>query len=280
MRKISSLLVLLLAITLFTSCQKEPIDKILEPVAPELPAVESFVMPFTGFEDSDTSGIVGGSADEKSITSFHNWFYSASNVVLWSVGVHLNLSIPIASFHEAFNATPEYQGDNVWTWTYVANVDSGVYQCELTGEILNADELEWTMHISKAGAFSDVLWYTGITSVDGNKGTWTLNHRPNNPQSFIGIEYAKDDNAAQSSIRYTNLIPNSADNGDYIEYNKANNSSATYDRGYDVFKNNQNNLLEIEWNSTLKFGRVKNKGHFGDTDWHCWDEDLMDVECS
>ncbi len=215
MKNLSLVLALVLSFAFMQSCEKEPI---VDPIAPDLPIAESFVMPFSGFEDSDTT------------KSFSNWFYAASNVVVWNTILTINLAVPVASFYESFNHTAEFQGNATWLWSYGFNAQGAHYNAKLYGTILNANEVSWEMHISKSGGFSEVLWYSGITTIDQSYATWTLNHNPYNPSTFIGVEYHADNDNGAKSIRYTNLIPGNVGNGGYIEYQEAFDPSIQFNR--------------------------------------------------
>ena len=283
MKNLSNVFILLLVLSIFQSCAKEEADN---GVAPTLPTAESFIMPFDGFEDADTTGYAplpdnGDGADQRTPT-FNNWFYSATNVVVWNAILTVNLAVPVAAFYGAFNHDATFEGNATWLWAYeVTGNDGATYKAKLYGEVLGVGEVQWDMYISKVGGFTDVHWYSGVTSNNGGNATatWNLNHQPNNPQSFLTIEYQKDNGNGAESIRYTNNIPNNAGNGGYIEFRKSIDGTVDYNRNYDVFKIEDNNLLEIQWNDPAKNGRVKNEVRFGDTDWHCWDTNLQDIDC-
>lgn len=267
MKNLSFILALALTVTFFQSCEKEPL--VNEPDAPELPLQQSFVMPFDGFEDSDT------------IKSFNNWFYAASNVVTWNTILTLNLAVPVASFYESFNHQPSWQGEQTWLWAYSFNANGDHYTAELYGKILNDQEVGWEMYISKAGlaGFNDVQWYTGVTAVDRSYASWTLNHNPYNPTNLISIDYQADNGNGAESIRYTNIIPNNPGNGGFIEYQKAHDANQLFNRSYDIYKIEFDNLLDIDWNVITNEGRVKDPQKFQDDDWHCWDSHLQDTQC-
>ena len=267
MKNLSFILALVLSFAFMQSCEKEPI--VYEPTAPDLPLEESFIMAFNGFEDTDT------------VKSFNNWFYAATNVVVWNTVLTLNLAVPVASFYESFKHNAVWQGNQTWLWAYGFNVNGEHYTAELYGKILNEEEVGWEMRISKAGlaGFDDVEWYTGVTAIDRSYATWTLNHNPYNPENFIGIDYHADNDNGAASIRYTNIIPGNPGNGGYIEYQEAHDATQTFNRSYDVYKIEFDNLLDIDWNSNTAEGRVKDPQKFQNEDWHCWDYQLQDTQC-
>ncbi|MCB0653287.1 MAG: hypothetical protein KDC85_18580 [Saprospiraceae bacterium] len=264
MKNLSYVLAFVFSVALMQSCQKEPL---IDTGAPELPSKESFIMPFTGFEDTDTT------------KSFSNWFYAASNVVVWNAVLTVNLAVPVASFYESFNHDAQFQGNSTWMWSYSFNAQGSQYTAKLYGQILNDNEVGWEMYISRTGAFTDVQWYNGVTAIDRSYATWTLRQNGFNPTDFIGIEYHADNGNGARSIRYTNIIPNNQGNGGYIEYQETLDNTATFNRSYDVFKIELNNLLEIDWNNINNEGRVKDPQKYNDEDWHCWDSGLQDTQC-
>lgn len=276
MKKLNLFFVFILALVFMQSCTKDNTTTPNENRdAPTLPPLESFVMPFEGYEDIDTTGLMEKNGN-RSVT-YRNWFYAGTNLLVWQVAIGTNMLVPVASFGEAFNHDAEYLGNGLFAWNY--NVDVGLdrYNATLTARLVNNNEdVEWKMKISKVGGFSDFEYYSGITAVGGGQATWILNHQPNNPESLLRIEYNKAANSNDATLRYTNIRPNHPDNGDYIEYRVETNG--TFNRSYDVSLD-PNNFLEIQWNEPSRDGRVRNPGHFNDSEWHCWDSNQMDINC-
>lgn len=284
MKKLFFLLALASSITLIQSCQKESLDDSLTAVAPQLPPLESFVMPFTGFKSADTPRVAGETeilttrSGEGGPATYANWFHAAANVLVWNVVLSVSSSIPVASFAEAFNHRPVSIGDGAYLWTYNFNVGRDAFQANLTGRYVNNEgDVEWTMKIAQIGGFGELVWYTGVTSRDNSEGSWTLYHDPQNYRPFIGIKYQKNDTDEQYSIRYTNIDPNDPANGHYIEFRT--HPNANYNRAYDVYQGSNTKFLQIEWNEPGVYGRVKDPSRFGDNEWHCWNNELKDVDC-
>jgi len=275
MKKLSFLFVFAISLSLFQSCQKDttdPTDPYAGKEAPQLPAVETFVMPFESFQEANQD-----EWEERTIT---NWGHSAANVLVWNTILAVNLYVPVLSFYHSFNHDPVYQGGGVWLWEYTVTDDTGIYYARLYGELLVTEEVKWDMYVSKEGGFTDVHWYSGIVAWDQSYANWTLNHNPNNPSPLISVNYVADNGDGEASITYTNIMPNNPGNGGYIQYREGHNTTnVEFDRAYDVYKIEIDNLLEIEWNSVDRHGRVKDFEKFGDTDWHCWGINLHDTQC-
>lgn len=277
MKKYALLILFALSIFALQSCKKEEVIKPEEMVAPELPRQDMIVMPFQAFSDLDTTEFQNGSLDEKDNNSYFNWFHAGVNLVFWNTVLTIHMAVPVAAFAEAFNHPAIYLGNQTFQWTYVVTEFNQTYVVRLTGQYLNSNEVEWILRASEAGATSEFVYYSGIVAVDGSAATFTLNHQPANPQEYLLIEYQTDLSTDDGSIRYTNIIPGDPGNGNYIEYRVDN--STEYNRAYDVYGGNSNDFLEIQWNEPANYGRVKHPARFFDNNFHCWDTNLMDVEC-
>ena len=283
MKKLSFVFALVLSVFFTQSCQKDEITESADPyagkAAPQLPAPETFMMPFQPFTEMDDPGATDSLLQVEGRT-INNWGYSAANVLVWNTVLTLHLAIPTLAFFESFNHQPEYQGGGVWLWAYeVADANGVSYHAELYGELLASSEVKWDMYISQSGGFSQVHWYSGITANDRSYAHWELNFDPNNPRPFIDIDYRRDNGNGAAAIRYTNVIPGAPENGGYIEYREGAAAADGFDRAYEVYKADADNLLEINWDSVNHNGRVKDAEKFQDQEWHCWGTDLQDMDC-
>jgi hypothetical protein len=272
MKKLNLALVLFLSLFLMQSCQK---DELTTPdpqgqKAPALPTAESFIMPYNAFEEFSGE-------DDSRTTS--NWLYSASHVLVWNTILTVHLAVPVLAFYESFNHDAVYQGAGVWLWAYDINNSGSTYHAKLYGELLSTNEVKWEMHISQEGGFSEVMWYSGITAIGGAYANWTLNYNGYNPTPIINIDYQKNNGSDVESIQYTNIIPGAPENGSYIEYRISTGQGVEFNRAYDIYKSEIDNLMEINWNNPGNNGRVKDAEHFQDSEWHCWDYSLQDINC-
>ena len=94
---------------------------------------------------------------------------------------------------------------------------------------------------------------------------------------FLSIEWNRNVEQNTADIKYTNIMPGDAASGSYISYGKTNDDP--YNRFYDIFGQQENRNINIEWNYENLFGRIKDSLHFGDPDWHCWNEQLFNIDC-
>lgn len=278
MKKLFSLILLALAITLFSSCEEGVPTPINDQVAPTLPAAEIYTLPTDALTETtqDTMG------NRTNGVTYKNWVHSGINLVVWNTAIVLNVAVPIAAFGRALNETPVFIGNATFAWTYIYRapaIQGGkVYNIVLTGQYINnAQEVEWVMTASQIGGFQDFEWLRGTVATDFMEANFTLNHKPNNPEPYLSIEQAN--NGSDQSIRYTNINPSNSGIGGYIEYRV--DANTQYNRAFDVNSgpNQGNQLLEIQWTVPGNQGRVKDPAHFNDTDWHCWNSQLQDTNC-
>jgi hypothetical protein len=263
----------LFAAYLLTSCKKDKGDP------PTLPDAESMSIDFTNFQSLTKSGV----AEMPKGVNQINWEYSALVASYWKSVISGTLAIPVAAFKIAIDQTPTYVSGKTWQWTFTVNVLSVSYSARLTGEIRSTDVL-WNMYVSKtgAGSFTDFLWFTGTSKLDGTGGQWILNYSPTFNEQVLTIDWT----AASGSVNYVKYtyvrVLNDARSADpfkdsYIEYGSA---SSPYDHKYTVhYKNTDWYDVNVEWNSSTKAGHVKCQKFYGDILWHCWDTSYLDTTC-
>jgi hypothetical protein len=243
------------------------------PTPPDLPPQSSFIMTFDDFASNGSAN--AAAMDRSTALSSINWGQSALRVGFWNLAIAAGMVVPTAAFIGAFLHDPVQQGDGSWAWTYTVTVDVD-YTCKLVGRTTKT-EVQWKMYISKAGEYSDYLWYSGSHNLPATEGSWTVNRDPNQSNSFLKIEWNRYPSTSTGDLKYTNIIPENSDSGGYIFYGTT--TAANYDRFYHIYNKSQDNLCEIEWNHLTANGRVKDEFFYHDTDWHCWDGNLEDVEC-
>ena len=184
--------------------------------------------------------------------------------------------IPVAAFVESFNHSPEQQPDYSWVWSYDVPVNNVDYTAELHGRFID-NGVRWEMYLSKEGEYSDFPWYYGESDLPATEGFWILKNNPNDPTDLLRIDWHRDIADGTSDISYTNIVPGGPENGGYIRYEVT--TDTLHDRKYEIFNKGKDNTTYIEWDSTTLAGGVKDEQHFGDNDWHCWDDEHRDCDC-
>lgn len=254
------------AAIMVVSCKKD--DPEVIDSQPALPPASSMTMDCGNFWDGDPS--------KSGDTSKSNLVFAGTNIIVWNVILTVGLAVPVASFAEAFKHNPVWDKTaKEWIWSYAVPVGLDTYTCSLHGKTA-ANDIQWSMYISKNGGFSNFLWYTGTSKKDNSSGQWILNNNPTSPNPLLQIDWKKS-SLGVADIKYMNVVPGGAENGGYIQYGIV--SDTTYNAFYDIYNKGKNNYTNIKWNRTSYAGRVKDSLHFGDTNWHCWNTILQNDTC-
>ena len=264
------LLLTLIGVVIFMiACEKDPTEPADSPV---IPPISTFLLDLSAFPDTNTTLITKTTDTQTN----GNWGWSYLNAFLWNAVIVVHAAIPVAAYVEAFNHIPEEQEDGSWLWTYDVTVGSAVYTAKLYAST-DSEGFNWDMYLSKAGDFTDFHWYTGQHNLLYTEGTWTLYKDPDNPVEFIDIVWHRNLQDSTADIKYINVEPETPGNGGYIFYGTV--VDTTYDAFYDLFFANLDHYIDIEWNLDEHYGRVLDSLYFEDALWHCWDENLEDIDC-
>jgi len=244
------------------SCEKEP-----DPM--ELPPAESLVIDWDKFPTNATK-------DAAEVNSIYNWFYSAGTILVWNTVVAANIVVPTVAYAAAFNHEPVYQGDETWLWSYSVTVNGRTIVAELLGSRIDNETFSMEMTLSEAGVFEEFTWFEGVIRYDHTAANWTLSHSPQYPTPYLDVTYSKDFEEDVANIRYTVIDQQNELYEDYIDFGI--DPSLEYDAHYTISK--ADTTTNIEWSTQTNAGHVMDSRHFGDEEWHCWDSQLQDVDCS
>jgi hypothetical protein len=242
--------------------------------APEVPPQSTMLIDFSNF-NLDSGAQAPGTELLQPLTQ-QNWWWAAWNAVFWKTIITVTLAIPVASFVESFNHEPELQEDGWWLWSYSVTVGVNVYTAELYGRFGGLGT-RWEMYVSKAGDYTDFLWYKGEADILLTEGWWLLYESPQSPNEFLDIEWQRDPVTATGDIRYTVVKAGHVQEGGYIFYGTT--TDTVHDAFYDIYDIAADNHLDVEWHQTDEYGRVRDPRHFGNDDWYCWDGNHDDTEC-
>lgn len=244
---------------------------------PILPPAESMSIDFSNFQMAKKSD-VAIAVPKGSQTS--NWEFAAGVALIWDAIISTTLAVPVAAFKLVVNQTPTYVDNKTWQWTKDVTVLGTTYTAKLTGQITSADVL-WKMYITKSGTggYSDFLWFTGTSGLDGKSGQWILNKSNADPVSILQIDWTKEDSSV-GSVKYTYIETGSSFKDSYIEYGLTSNTlNAYYTIHYYSTVYLQFYDLNVEWSTTQKNGHVKCLQFFGNSDWYCWDSNYLNITC-
>lgn len=267
---------LLLILILFAGCEKKPAEK----EAPEIPPVETMFIDFGELTNIDKS------VDPDKT----HWVLSATTVSAWNLVTWSALAVPVAALKAAVSQQPEVINDVTWTWQwkYSVEVMGSEYTARLVGQLETASKMKWEMYISKSGEnpFEDFLWFEGTSETSGNSGTWTLYHSPEYPDKVLEVEWKKEgDQVGEITYSYVRKLNN------LKMPDKFNGSTLTFglkEGNYDAYlhlhlydlQTASFNDTDIEWNRSDYSGRIKAEHYFNDTQWHCWNQYGINVDCT
>ncbi len=252
---------------------------------PVLPPAESMTIDFSNFaaakKSDDSFPVLKGIENS-------NWEFAALVAGYWRSIIKVTLAVPVASFALAMQNNPGYLDTKTWQWSYNATISinqvSVTYKARLTGQIRNTDVL-WKMYISKegTGAFSEFVWFEGTSKLDGTEGQWILNHSSQFPEKVLQIDWTNTGSSI-GTIKYTyvrdlnNLRVADPFKDSYITYGKTNTSlNAYYSIHY--FNGLSFSDVNVEWNDISRNGRIMSPSYFGNSDWYCWDSNLVNTTC-
>jgi hypothetical protein len=268
MKKIITLsLLTIFLISLPTSCKKD------KGTPPTLPPISTMKIDFSNFDSGKKSGdILMSKGTENS-----NFEFAANCAGFFNLILFTTLIVPVATYEVAIDQTPVFIDNSTWQWSYSATVLTVIYKARLTGQIRSSDVL-WQMYITKEGGtspFAEFMWFSGTSKLDGTGGQWVLNLSNVNQVPVIQIDWTGTAFTPET-IKYTFVKTGDDYYGSYIEYGE---TTGTYDAYYNIHIYNGSDFsdVNIEWNITGHNGRVKCLEEFGDTDWHLWDSNYVNI---
>ncbi len=276
MKKIIDLLLILTVIAgLTTGCNKE------NPVPPALPPIESMTIDFSNFITEKKRASV---FESKGIETT-SWAFSALAASYWNSLMVTTLPIPVIAYRYAGQQSPVYLENNTWEWKYDTPVFTATYRIRLTGRTYGQN-VEWKMYVSTEGnsSFSEFLWLEGKSKLDGTGGQWILNHCSFYNEPVIQIDWTSDGTDIQS-VKYTYVRELNDSREDdpfrtsFIEFGRS--PGETYDAYYLIHYYNGSDFydMEVEWSTTERHGRVKCEAFFADNEWHCWNDNYINIFC-
>jgi hypothetical protein len=271
--KFFNLLLLLVTLFAYTSCEKDETPK-----APELPPLEALAMDFSDFDNPNYAGEAKKSTHSL-VNQYRNFGYSFLTVTAWNTVAGIVMAVPTAAYAAALNETPKYMGDKSWEWNVSVLVGAITYSARLVAKRLSNEEFKAEMFVtsSKSGlmGFEDFKWFEGTIRYDHTHAEWTLYESPSNPAAVLTMEWNNNYETDLWDITYTSVKPGTAENGSYIKFEVS--ADPEFDAKYTVLT--EDGTVIIQWNRASKAGRVKNEPFFGDSLWHCWNRMFQDMNC-
>lgn len=263
-------LAFLLSFTILLGACSDKDDNVDPGTQPTMPPSSSMAPDFEEFEGGE-----GGSGGRTMVV--RNWVYAATSVGVYTGILYGSLVVPVTAFKLAIEQEASFDAETrLWVWEYdISLAQKGDYSVRLTAGV-DGSEVTWTGYISKAGGFSDFVWFTGESDLTANSGSWTLYEGPDKPNAWLSSEWSKSEVEGIANVEFT-VEKEGNSFGSTIAYSV--DASADLNRNVTIVDTNSENTIDVLWNSEEGFGKIKSEVFFKDNLYHCWDSTLNDVDC-
>ncbi len=241
----------------FSSCKPK------EKTAPEVPPEKSISIDFSYFIDPPDS--TGNYAH-----AFQTNFYW-ENLLTDSLTLYKNMLNTISG------KKLDFQDKNTWLATGLLN--SGVDKYDISYfEIVHPDSVETKMFFTLDSTYTDLLLFDGYFFPDSTVGYRQINKPDtgNTSLKFLKIDW-NIVSETKKEIKFTNILTDNSKNGSFVFYKDSVDSQ--YNIYFDFFDKTTDNHTLVEYNKTNNYGRIKDEQFYGDTIWHCWDNNRADIDC-
>jgi hypothetical protein len=264
------MLIIVLSAGFLTDCKKKKED---HGTAPDLPPSGSMTMDFSNFT------AVSKSAAQKGVETT-NWEFASSVATVWEPIVTTTLAVPIAvlkKMDDQTEASAEWIETNTWEWSYNATVSSVVYNARLRG-VKGTTDVVWKLYIT-AGSSAEFLWVEGTSLLTGASGQWTIKESATSNVALLQIDWTAASSAI-ATVKYT--YKKSGQTLAVDSYITLGSATGSYNASFAVYYKLGDaafSTVAIEWSKTNHNGRVKSTDYLGDSNWYCWDESKVNIEC-
>lgn len=266
--KFLSLGVMIIFLLSLTTCEKEPTRP--EPVAPDLPPVQSLQVDLSFFKTTSNSTLT------KTTLSKNNFTAAVLRVSVINLTVFAAAIVPRAVLLAALSQPGELKEDGKWHWIFNTEHGWNTFSVDLAGwtDTPNAEAV-WEVYISSHTHTPDLnkfLWFHGRSKA-GNKEGWWIFHDDKSPDSLtemVKIEWEiSDDN--DKELTFTNVNVTSSEYGDYLKY-----GVEVTDRFLIFYDASASQTNTIYWNAETRAGYIEwldyNSGQKS-----YWDENFNDI---
>ncbi|AGA77278.1 hypothetical protein [Echinicola vietnamensis] len=206
-----------------------------------------------------------------------NWAYAALNIGVYSGVLYQHLIVPISAYKAVLSTEPMIDREaKIWVWKKAFTIaDKGSYEIQLTASIWD-ESVSWMGYISSEGGDDLFVWFRGVSNFQGEEGYWEVYESPESPAVWLSNTWELDKETGNTTVTYT-----MQKDGDYEGSSFIYQENQSSDLNKKVILSNaySESDVSISWNSTAKYGRVKSESFFGDSQYHCWDQNLANTNC-
>ncbi|UXP31320.1 hypothetical protein N6H18_13275 [Reichenbachiella agarivorans] len=261
--------ILFIPLVMFSACTEDDSTNNGENTEPTVPPSSTMAPDLSSFNDDSAAG--------ERTALIGNWGYAALNVGIYTGILYKHLVVPVTAYQVTVG-TKGYYNEETDLWIWEKNFDiptKGSYSVKLTASV-EGDDVDWKGYISQSGEIDGFVWFTGESKVGGESGSWSLYESPEEPTVWLTSEWTAEDDSDMATATFT--VEKEGDNmGSSIKYES--DESAELDRIVTIYDASLDNEVVVMWNQTQAYGRVMSEAHFEDTEYHCWNTDLIDTDC-
>ncbi|NPA67648.1 MAG: hypothetical protein GXO50_03465 [Chlorobi bacterium] len=253
--------ILFVLLTVIFSCAED--DK----PAPDLPAYENIRPDLSYFSAP------GDSAS--------NYEAARNTVLMWKTLFEDSLKTYGDLYESLSQNELEYQDNNTWLISKKIFSEEKTYDIKYF-EIAESDSVLTKMFVSlfidNDTVYNELLLIDGYFFPDSSTGFWLIN-KPDTSNTVLKYLNIEQDvkSETEKTLKITTLLIDE-NNGNYIIYKDS--VDGQYNKYLDIFEKATENHTIIQYASSDITGRIKDLRYFGDSEWHCWNEERVDENCS
>ncbi len=232
---------------IFISCERP------EKIPPQLYSGENFELDFSDFE------------------GFENGETNCQNANLqiesWDKLLKDSSTLCLNAFAEFGMQEPEYQAEMQWLWKCDFNLGDSLYHSKLLGLTEN-DTVIWEQYISYDTLITDYHRASGLEYTADDSAKWIIHKHP--LSETAGDLYFFTQKTASGTLKKFTLGSNSVCETDSLKDD--------FNRYWQIISDTD--TCHIFINTSTNAGQIQSKSLYSDTKWHCWDDNLKDLNCA
>ncbi len=216
---------------------------------------------------------------EESSSGGSNFLVAAEQVLLWKSLLNDSISLHKAILKNAENSTLIFQKENTWLSEFVSvsdgvnfltkffcieTEDSVLYKAYITFET-DTNKLVIEGRANKTN--SSGLFFFFKPGFENDEYTYI---------KFLNVFWSID-SLNNKTIKFTN---NQIGENNLNSFLIKDTTSVDYNSYLEVYDKGNERICYINRNKVTKKGRVKYFFHYNNDDWHCWNEQLSDINCN
>ncbi len=257
-------LILIFLSIFFTGCETND-DSFTE--EPDLPKIETF---FLDIKTLDSNLITGNN------NQFSNWQNAVSIINIWKNLIKDNIKTPYNALFDIKNMPAEFFADNTWLRDVNFIYDSIKYQIKLYSTYEADSSVLWEMFVS-GDNITEYLAVKGSNNKYYTQGSWMFNKYVISNLNILSVDWLKTDTSLL--VDYYIFYQNHDFLKSKLSVNYLNEfaNQKKYNILIDFFNSNTELTTKIHIDTATNSGRILDSLIYEDTNWHYWNESLMNT---